>query len=70
MYDRYKVFHKATGGEGVLVVGQTGFSDSIVWAKNQAMLNQFMADFELPADAPTMRQRPEPMPTRRGRRAG
>lgn len=54
MYNRYRVFHQATGRQGVLVVGQTGFSDSIVWAKNQAMLNQLMADFEVPTDAPVI----------------
>jgi len=53
-YDHYKIFHKATGREGVLVVGQTGFSDAIIWAKDAPMLAQLMADFEIPADAPTI----------------
>lgn len=54
MYSHYRVFHQATGRQGVLVVGQTGFSDAIIWAKNAAMLTELMAEFEVPADAPTV----------------
>jgi hypothetical protein len=48
---RYLVFDKKTGREGVLVVGDTGFSDAIIWAKSAVMLTELKADFEVPADA-------------------
>lgn len=54
MYTRYLVFHKPTGRMGVLVVNQTGFSDSIIWAKNQEMLEQLKVQFEIPANASTI----------------
>jgi hypothetical protein len=54
MYNRYKVFHTPTGRMGVLIVGQTGFSDSIVWAKNEAMLAELLNQFEVPDDALTI----------------
>ena len=54
MYQRYKVFQPATGRQGVLVVGETGFADPIVWAKNEAMLADLMKQFEVPANAPTI----------------
>lgn len=50
MYDRYVDFHQPTGRLGVLVTGQTGFSDSIVWAKNEEMLAELKRQFEV-ADA-------------------
>jgi hypothetical protein len=54
MYQRFKVFHKASGREGVLVVGETGFADAILWAKSQAMLVDLMAQYEVPSNAPTI----------------
>jgi hypothetical protein len=41
-------------GQGVLVVGETGFADAILWAKNPAMLADLMTQYEVPADAPTV----------------
>jgi hypothetical protein len=54
MYERFKVFHKATGREGVLVVGESGFTDSILWAKNKTMLDDLMKQYEVPVTAVTI----------------
>lgn len=51
MYQRYVVFHQPTGRMGILVVGQTGFSDAILWAKNAAMLADLKLQYEVPANA-------------------
>lgn len=54
MYRRYFVYDEATGRQGVQVINDTGFGDPVVWAKNKAMLQQLAADFEVPANAPTV----------------
>lgn len=54
MYNRYVVFHKPTGRKGVLVVGQTGFSDSIIWAKSEAMFIQLCQQFEVNPSGPVV----------------
>ena len=54
MYQRYVVFHKPSGREGVLVVGQTGFADPIVWADSQDHLAQLKVLFQIAADAPVI----------------
>lgn len=54
MYRHYVVFDQATGREGILVVGETGFADAILWAKNATMLADLKVQYEVPANAPTL----------------
>ena len=54
LYARYIVFHKPTGRQGILVVGETGFADAILWAKSEAMLADLKTQYEIPANAPTI----------------
>lgn len=54
IYNRYIVFHQPTGRQGVFVVGQTGFTDSIVWAKSEAHLAAQKVQYEVPADPPAI----------------
>lgn len=54
MYFRFLVFDANSGRLGVLVVGQTGFSDAILWADSQTHLTQLKALYQVPANALTI----------------